>query len=246
MSHFERDYRLLHRQEDLVHFRAAVKETDLDIGIRKERFNDTIIPLVENIIIHFRGQIEDYIKTDPVFLKSHVPHEVLPGAPAIVVEMAGAARAAGVGPMAAVAGAIAQRVGRELQRISRDVIVENGGDIYLKTKRNRYIGIYAGKSSFSNRLAIEVHPGDTPMGICTSSGTLGHSLSYGCADAVVILSGSTALADAVATAAGNMVRSQDDLEKAVDFALSVPGITGAMAILNKKMAVRGRIRIIPT
>jgi len=241
----ERDYRLLHREEDLTHFRVAVKETDLDVGVRKERYSGELEEITKKLVVLYRNQLEKYIESDPGFHKSHDPYELKPHAPAIAVAMAGAARAAGVGPMAAVAGAISEAVGQGLLRYSRDVIVENGGDIFLKTGRIRRIGVFAGKSPLSYRVALEIRPGDTPVGICTSSGTVGHSLSLGCADAVVIVSPSAPLADAVATAAGNIVRSEKDLEAAVDLALAVPGVTGALAILGKLMAVKGKIKMVP-
>lgn len=245
MLYMDRDYRQIHRQEDLVHFQVAVKETDLDVGVRKDSYRDDLVSLVEELALEQRGRLEDYIACHPEFIKSLIPIDTKPGAPAIAVTMAGAARAAGVGPMAAVAGAFAEAVGRVLLKFSRDVIVENGGDIFLRTRRTRRIGIFAGSSVLSHRVGLEIRPDDTPAGICTSSGTVGHSLSLGCADAVVVISPSTPLADAVATATGNLVRSPGDLEQAVDFASSINGITGAVIILGDKIAVKGRIRIIP-
>ncbi len=128
----------------------------------------------------------------------------------IVKTMAEAAEKAGVGPMAAVAGAIAEYVGRELLPFSREVIVENGGDIFLKTQKTRSIGIYAGESSpFTGKLALRIEPKDTPLGICTSAGTVGHSLSFGKCDAAILVSPSASLADAAATAVGNLIQSAD-------------------------------------
>lgn len=245
MYYLEREYRLRHRQEDLIHFRVVVKETDLDVGVRKESFNEELVRLVEKMIREYRDQIEGYIVKDPSFLKSLSPCKLKPGAPPMAVTMAEAAKAAGVGPMAAVAGAMSEAVGRNLLRRSRDVIVENGGDIYLRSRRKRTIGIFAGQSVFSHRIALEINPEDTPIGICTSSGTIGHSLSYGCADAVVIVSSSAPLADAVATSTGNMVRSYTDLEQAVDFAVSIPDIIGAVAIKEDKLAAKGNIKLVP-
>lgn len=245
MYYLERKYRLQHRQEDLIHFQVVVKETDLDVGVRKEIFNEELVRLVEKLVREYREEIESYIVKDPNFLKSLSPCALKPGAPPLAVAMAEAAKAAGVGPMAAVAGALSEAVGRNLLRRSRDVIVENGGDIYLRSRRIRTIGIFAGQSVFSQRVALEIHPGDTPAGICTSSGTVGHSLSYGCADAVVIVSSSAPLADAVATATGNMIRSYADLEQAVDFAVSIPDISGAMVIKDNKLAAKGNIKLVP-
>ncbi len=240
-----RDYRLIHRQKDLTHFQVMVKETDLDIAVRKERYNDHIVGLAKNLTEKYRGQLEAYIAIDPGFQTSLLPYQLLPGAPDIAVKMAESASAAGVGPMAAVAGALAEAIGKELLKYSRDVIVENGGDIFIKTKCKRTIGIYAGKSRFSHRIGIEINPNETPLGICTSSGTVGHSLSFGCADAVVIISPSTPLADAVATATGNIVKTKGDLEKAVEFATSIPGVLGAVAILGDNLAVKGKVKLLP-
>ncbi|WP_027717852.1 UPF0280 family protein [Desulfovirgula thermocuniculi] len=241
----ERFYRLSHRQEDLVHFQVVVKETDLDIGVRRERFSPELVRRAEEIVRACRAPLEEYVKRDPAFLRSLVPYDPLPGAPEMVVEMARAARAAGVGPMAAVAGAIAGRVGRALARFSRDVVVENGGDIYICGTRTRRVGVYAGSSPFSGRLAVEVRPQDMPLGICTSSGTVGHSLSFGVADAVVVLSPNAALADAVATAAGNLVKGPEQVQEAVDFAASIPGVTGVLVICRDRLAVWGRVRLLP-
>ncbi|MBE3587691.1 MAG: UPF0280 family protein [Thermoanaerobacteraceae bacterium] len=241
----ERTYRRLHRQEDLVHFQVVVKETDLDIGVRRERFGPDLVKRVERLVRDCRAPLEEYIRRDPAFLKAHDPYDPLPGAPPLARKMAAAARLAGVGPMAAVAGAIAEEVGRALARFSRDVIVENGGDIFLRSACIRRIGVYAGDSPFSHRLALEIRPADTPLGICTSSGTVGHSLSFGMADAVVILSPDTALADAVATAAGNLVKDPDHVQKAADFAAAISGVVGALIICRDKMAAWGRIKLVP-
>lgn len=245
LQYRERAYRQQHRQNDLIHFQVVVKETDLDIGIRKERFSKELAKRAEQATKQCRIPLEEYIKRDPAFVKAITPYEVLPDAPPIVVEMASAARRAGVGPMAAVAGAVAECVGRSLARYSRDVIVENGGDIYLRTSRIRHIGIFAGKSPLNQRMALEIRPKQSPIGICTSSGTVGHSLSFGIADAVVVLSPSVALADAVATASANLVQKKEDLATAVDFALKIEGVLGAIAILDEMLAVRGHVKLVP-
>ncbi|CCO08612.1 UPF0280 family protein [Desulforamulus hydrothermalis] len=245
MTYTERTYRSLHRQHDLVHFQVMVRETDLDIGVRRERFSPELVRRTEELIYQERRLLELYIRQDPVFQTSLQPHPTVAGAPSLAVEMAEAARLAGVGPMAAVAGAFAQLAGKALTRYSRDVIVENGGDIFIKTTRPRKVGIFAGQSPFSHRIALAIQPGQTPLGICTSSGTVGHSLSFGRSDAVVILAPSAPLADAVATAAGNLVQEEADVQKAVDFAASVPGVTGAVAIKGEKLAAWGQVKLVP-
>lgn len=245
MQYLERTYRELHRQDDLVHFKVTVKETDLDVGVRRDQYTTELVEKTRQIIKQCRDPLEKYIKEDPEFLTSLTPCEPKPDAPQIAVEMAKAASLAGVGPMASVAGAIAQSIGNSLGKYSRDVIVENGGDIYLRTGRIRYIGIFAGKSTLGQKLALKIHPRQSPLGICTSSGTVGHSLSFGIADAVIILSKSAALADAVATASANMVHNKDDLAAAVDFALGINGVDGALAIMGDTLSFRGHIKLVP-
>lgn len=245
MEYLERSYRELHRQEDLVHFRVVVKETDLDIGVRKDRYSPELIKWVEDLILAGRQPLEEYIKRDPHFLEALMPYPLLPDAPVLAQEMAQAAELAGVGPMAAVAGTMAAWVGKALAKRTRDVIVENGGDIYIRTHRVRTVGIFAGKSPLSNRIALEIRPNQSPLGICTSSGRVGPSLSLGKADAVVILSPSAALADAAATAAGNLVQIKEDVEKAVNLASEIPGVTGAVVIMDDQLAVWGQVKLCP-
>lgn len=245
MEYLERNYRELHRQQDLIHFQVAVKETDLDIGIRRNRYSQALVDWVADIIRAGREPLEAYIARDPQFLKTLSPHSLLPDAPPLAQIMAEAAALAGVGPMATVAGAMAEWVGKALSKRSRDVIVENGGDIYLRTSRIRTVGIFAGQSPLSHRLVLEIRPEQSPLGICTSSGRVGPSLSFGQADAVVILSPSAPLADAVATAAGNLVQDQNDVNKAVQLASIIPGITGALVIMDDQLAAWGQLKLRP-
>ncbi|QGP93540.1 hypothetical protein MGLY_29560 [Neomoorella glycerini] len=244
MAYEERSYRRLFAQEDLVHFQVAYKETDLDIGIPKAQFKPELVRQAEEIIRHYRWQLEAYLARDPVFARTLVPHDVPEEAPPIAREMAAAASLAGVGPMAAVAGAMAQYVATDLVGPGGEIIVENGGDIYLNSSRSRLIGIFAGASPFSHRLALKVEPRMCPLGICTSSGTVGPSLSFGRADAAVILATSAALADAVATAAGNTVQEPADVEKAARLAANIPGVLGAVIIAGDKLAAWGQVDLV--
>lgn len=240
-----RSYRSLFRQADLVHFEVVVRETDLSIGIRREAFSEALVRRTSAFVRGLRSSLEAYVADDPEFVAALVPHVPDPGAPPIALDMAKAAAAAGVGPMAAVAGAFAHYTGRLLSRHSRDVIVENGGDIYLKTSVRRTVGIYAGGSPFSHRLAVEVQPFQSPLGICTSSGTVGPSLSFGRADAVVILSPSPLTADAAATAVGNRVQGPEDVEEAARLAGELEGVTGAVVIVGDRLAAWGEVKLVP-
>jgi len=179
----------------------------------------------------------------PLFLTTLEPYQVNEDAPAIARAMAEASQTAGVGPMAAVAGAIAEAVGRDLLAFSPEVIVENGGDVFLKTLKRRLVGVYAGQSPFTRKIALEVKPDETPLGICTSSATVGHSLSLGSADAVIALSPSAAFADAIATAIGNLVTETGDISKAIDVAKSIHQLHGIIVIKDDRMGVWGRVKL---
>jgi len=143
-----------------------------------------------------------------------------------------------------VAGAIAEWVSKDLLKLSKEVIVENGGDIYLATSRERTIGIFAGDSPLSLKIGIVISPEDTPLGVCTSSGTVGPSLSFGKADAVCILAKSSALADAVATAVGNIVGEKKDIELGLERGKKIAGVLGMLIIVEEKMGVWGNVRLI--
>ena len=235
----ERTYREWVKQADLVTFKVVDEETDLLIS------TDTNLSVeAAEYIAGYRKQLKDYIARDVKFLETLEPIELMDDAPEIAKEMAEAAKLAGVGPMAAVAGAIAERVGRDLLNSSKQIIVENGGDIFIKSNTQRLMGIYAGKSPFTGKLALKIEADQTPLGICTSSGTVGHSLSFGKADASIILSKWTALADAVATATGNIVKIEEDIQEAIDFARTIEGIEGIIVIIGKKIGAWGKVEIV--
>lgn len=199
----------------------------------------------ERLLLEARGQVEGYGKNRPEFLFSHSPLRMDELSPPIPRRMIVAGLEAGVGPMAAVAGAIAGYVGEGLLEAGcNEVVVENGGDIYLATKRPLVVGIYAGSSPLSARLAISLDPQEMPLGVATSSGTVGHSWSYGVADAACIVAKDPALADALATALGNRVVDEENLEEALDWALGIKGAIGALVIVGRKLAVKGKIRLV--
>lgn len=233
-----RTYRNDIRGTDLVSFGVTVKETDLYIRARKN-----LKRKAERLVEKYRNMLEKYIDRNPEFLTTLKPYSPGENTPLIVKEMAEVATAAGVGPMAAVAGAIAEYVGKELLEYTPEVIVENGGDIFMKSLSPRTISIFAGKSPLSNKVALEIPPEDTPLGICTSSGTIGHSLSYGKADAVVIVSSSASLADAVATATANLVKTETDIQAGLEFSEKIPGVKGTLIIINDKMGVHGDLKL---
>lgn len=238
MMYQVRKYRSWIRDEGLLSFEVVERETGL--YIRAE--SDLIAQASQSILKH-RRVLEDYIRENSHFLHSLKPLPVSEDAPPIVMEMAQAARRTGVGPMATVAGVIAELVGKDLLRYSSEIIVENGGDIFLKTSRRRLIGIYAGSSPLTGKIALEIEPEDTPLGICCSSGRVGHSLSFGKADAVIALSGSTALADGAATAIGNVIKDGDDISRGLEMARGLDGLRGVAVIVGERMGAWGEVRM---
>ncbi len=233
-------YRNSIKEDELVTYRVKIKQTDLLIRTVKEYRE-----VAERKTREIRRQLEDYIEKDPPFLYSFQPYPVSGDAPEIVRLMASASLLVGVGPMAAVAGAIAELVGKELLKYSEEVIVENGGDIFIKCKKPRLVGIYAGESSpFSNKVALLVQPEETPLGICTSSGTVGPSFSMGEADAVVAIAHSPALADASATALANIVKKNIPIKEASQKAQEIKGLKGVVIIKGDKLAVWGEVNLV--
>ena len=236
-----RTYRHQIEGKDLVSFNVIVKETDLYI-----RASSNLKRKAHRLVLKYRSLLERYIERHPAFLTSLKPLPVAEDAPHIVRQMAEAAQEAAVGPMAAVAGAIAEFVGDELSVFSPEIIVENGGDIYLKSLRKRIVGIYAGKSPLNGKVGLEINRKDTPLGICTSSGTVGHSLSFGKADAVVVLAASATLADAAATAIGNVINQPADITSGIELAKSIKGLGGVVIIKDDNIGLWGEVKICQT
>jgi ApbE superfamily uncharacterized protein (UPF0280 family) len=233
-----RFYRRGVRPAGLTGFRVAVQETDLQIHADLD-----LTAAARELVLKYRRFIEAYIERQPIFRESLIPIRVAEPAPLIVQEMARAAAAAGVGPMAAVAGAIAEHVGRDLLSRTKQVIVENGGDVFVRTRQPVIMGIYAGSSPLSRHIGLRV--GGTPVGVCTSSGTIGHSLSLGAADAVCVVSPNCALADAAATAIGNRINSAADISEAIAFGRGIGNIKGAVIIVGGRIGCWGAVELVP-
>jgi ApbE superfamily uncharacterized protein (UPF0280 family) len=234
-----RFYRQGLRIPHLISFGIAVEETDLFICADRALEEEA-----REAAARYRHLIEDYGRKVPAFISSLTPVPEVPGAPTIVREMVEAARRAGVGPMASVAGAVAEHVGKELRRLSKEVVVENGGDIFLDAEQDLTVGIFAGNSPLSGKIGIRITSGQMPLGVCTSSGTVGPSLSFGRSDAVTVLSTETALADAAATAIANRVKSSDDIDEALSVARKISGVAGAVVIVGERLGAWGSIELV--
>jgi uncharacterized protein len=187
-----------------------------------------------------RAVLQEYIGKHPAFASSLDPLPLDTNAHPMISAMLQAAAVTGVGPMAAVAGAIAQHVARDVADEAPEVIIENGGDIFLHSQRKRLATIYGGPSPLSNQLTLTL-TGGRPYGICTSSGTVGHSLSFGRADAVAIVAEDAILADAAATAVANRIQCPGDIPYGLHFACSIPGVEGAVILIGQKVGIKGHI-----
>ncbi len=235
-----RTYRSFGNDDVFISFRVVVDTSDLYI---KALHN--LEDQARSFIIECRTQVEDSIRRRPEFLTSFDPIDPGPLDSSVALRMIEAGKKAGVGPMAAVAGAVAEFVGRNLLPLSDEVIVENGGDIFVHVKRSIVIGVHAGASPLSGKLGIRIGPTTMPVGICTSSAKVGPSTSLGKTDAATVVSYDASLADAVATGLGNRIKSADDIKSAVEWAMDVDGVLAAMAIFEDKLAVSGAIELTP-
>ena len=237
----ERTYRTQFNIERFTGFVISYLETDLWIGVNPGSFQ----PEMENVafakIKSLRNKFDEYIQSEPFFKKSLKPFQPTQNAPAEAVEMAVAAEKAGIGPMSAVAGLFAREVGEEiLKNFSvEELIVENGGDIYVLLKSELTLSVFAGDSILSERIGLVIPPEKQKLGICTSAGTVGPSLSYGKADAVVVICEDVLLADAFATAFGNKVKSAADVEKVIKYSEKYPEILSLLIICEDKIGIRG-------
>ena len=233
-----RTYRDQMESQDLVSYKVTLEESDLFISTDKD-LSFTALQKLEAI----RTIVKDHIKKEPEFVKSLSPLKIKSTDQPLIVKMKQAAKNAGVGPMAAIAGAVAEEVGKELMKASQTVIVENGGDLFIHTHKERVIGIYAGPSHFSNKIGLKVKANAT-LGICTSAGSFGHSLSFGCADAAIAISKCAYIADASATSIGNQVASPLHVESAVTFGSQLPQILGVVVVKGDKVGAWGDVELI--
>ncbi|NIS83282.1 MAG: UPF0280 family protein [Anaerolineales bacterium] len=193
-------------------------------------------------IVRQRQILEDYIERHPDFRHSFEPVELHNDAPEVAQRMVRAARLVGVGPMAAVAGAMAQCACQAgLDAGAQESIVDNGGDIYLRATEPVIIGLGTGTADLSDQLAFSLQAHDTPISICSSSGQMGHSKSLGKCDLATAVARDAALADAAATQAANLVKTVEDVNPALERIAAIEGIDGVMIIKNDRVGLAGKL-----
>lgn len=236
VKHCNRSYRQKIKSQDLISFQVKEAESDLLIQapvlLQKEG---------QSALRYFRKVLEDYIRVNPKFKVSLKPYPFDNSAHPMIKEMIRFSAICQVGPMAAVAGCISQYIAERLLTKTDEIIIENGGDLYLKSPHIRKAIIYAGSSPLSNKIYLKLDSRQKGIGLCTSSGTVGPSFSMGKADAVTVLSHSAALADTAATAIANIIQTKEDISRGLDVAQKINGIAGIVIIKDDKIGLWGDI-----
>lgn len=199
---------------------------------------------LEEYILNQRNIIQKQINDNPQF-NGYEPVDLITS-PRILELMTKAGIIADIGPMSSVAGSISQICLEYLQKYgTKYSVLENGGDIALKTNIELILGIYAGESIFTNNIALKLKPKKEGYGICTSSGTVGPSKSFGKTDATIVLGTEASVCDSLATKIGNCGNGEDDeeivnnsLEKAEDY---LEYCDGVIVIKGEYLAKVGHI-----
>ena len=193
-------------------------------------------------IVRQRRILEDYIQRDPAFGHSFEPVELLADAPEVARRMDRAARLVGVGPMAAVAGIMAEfAASAGIEAGADEAIVENGGDIYLQSAGPVIIGLHPGTAELAGQLAFSLEALDTPIAICSSSGKMGHSTSLGQCDLATVVAKDAALADAAATLAANLVSGIEDVDSTLERIEAIEGVDGVLIVKDDRAGLAGRL-----
>ncbi|MCS7180077.1 MAG: UPF0280 family protein [bacterium] len=234
----KRFYRNIIETSGFIKFEVRVEETDL-LVLAKKNLKKEIL----NEVKYLRSKLKDYISKNHQFLYSLEPL-IVESNEEIIKLMSESSFLTKTGPMASVAGAIAELIGKKFLQFSNELIIENGGDIFAKLNRDFKMAIYAGNSPFSMKIGIKLKKREIPYGIATSSGTVGHSLSFGDADAVVVISSSAAFSDGSATYFGNLVKGKIDKELIISEIKNFPFIEGILIIREKEIFIWGDLEII--
>lgn len=216
--------------------RIVVGETCIDA-----QADDAFLDMIPGLIRDAREQIASAIDCDLAFLTSLAPLDAPGGAAPLISRMCSASSAAGVGPMASVAGAVASHVLEGLiDRGCEFAMIDNGGDIAAVSDRPFSVGLFTGDASTSD-LFLRFGPTGGTMGICSSSSAVGPSLSFGCCDIATVVCRDPVLADACATALGNSIKSPDDLLTETERICAIPGVIGCLAAVGGSVAICGDI-----
>ncbi|MFA6618535.1 MAG: UPF0280 family protein [Candidatus Neomarinimicrobiota bacterium] len=222
-------------------------ETDLWIAfdVNNSIPDKSILDYTLKKIIELRQLFEDYFILHPDYKTSLKPLQALVEAPKIIKGLADNSLRSGVGPMAGIAGAFAEEIALSLKKEFHfnEIIVENGGDIFLDIKEKVTVSLYAGSHPLSNKVNLLIEPSFSPLGLCASSGQFGHSFSKGKADLVAVASKDAVWADQLATFFANMIKKPSDIQHAMDHSEKFPDILHLSVFANREFAIKGSILI---
>lgn len=222
-------------------FKLEVSFKESDILICGDKSLDD--KFVQETLARYYGQIDGYRRKNPRFEASLLPLDSDPCAPQIVQDMLAASKLSGIGPFSAVAGAMAQYLGQDMLKSCGEVIVENGGDIFLKIKEDKNLGVYLGESFKIKSINLKIKKRDHPFGVASSSATIGHSLNFGNADLVSIIAKDAILADTFATALSNKIKKASDVDKVLKEAKKLDFIEAILIAFSGKLFLQGDIEI---
>lgn len=228
---------IITRDKEFSLLKMAYKETRASLKIDDETIGIKIL----DRLYRARKDLDRYLKIHPEFFKSLFPLDPKPSAPETAFLMAEAAHKADVGPSAAVAGALIDTAIGEAE--ANHILLENGGEIYVKVNRETSVGVYAGPSPFSNKIKLTFKCGESPTGIGTSSASVGQALTFGDADAATAIADNTALADAAATTICNAVKGSNltSLRMGIRTAKEIKGVRGTIIIKGMYMIAWGNL-----
>ncbi len=235
----ERYYRTYIEAEKTSSFNITIYESDLQI------YTDGQLQVaLEEELKMIRKTIETYVIACPEFIKSLVPISIKKNDPVIIKHMKEASKKLSVGPMATVAGAVSHYLGEKFYDGTNELIIENGGDLFVYSKEHKTILLHGGPNATVKNLSIKIDKSLLPIGVCTSSGKVGHSLSFGNCDAVTVLSKDTLVADAAATALGNLLKDKKDINSVLQYSKTFKEISGVIAIVDDQMGAWGAFEFI--
>ena len=251
--------------EELSIFEIIPGELDVDKSVyrcsinKKEKYAWRVIYNYSDLLISCDKNIKDRIekplkkiyeflmfciKNHPSFLKSLSPIKVNYYFPGIIKKMCEKSSLFKVGPMAAVAGTVCEYIASELTGYCKNLIIENGGDLYIKSSSDLNVGVYLKNKYFKNKIVLKINSKDTPCGLCSSSGTFGHSLSLGKSDLSVVLASSPITADAAVTAIANRITDSKDIQRTINFYNKFKEIKGILIIIDDKIGIWGSFELL--
>lgn len=239
----ERTYRHSMGSNRFSSFSLAIAESDVWVGYRGDADAALIKKETASLVRRLRSRILGY--EDRAFLSSLVPLSPIADVSDFLKGMFDAAAKAQVGPMASVAGAVAQEIGIHLKKqfLLTEIVVENGGDLYIDVLEPLSVKILIPTSRFSGNLSLIIDPLYCPLGLCSSSATFGHSMSFGMADIVMVACSDAALSDAYATAYCNQVKRKDDVQKICEALVANAEVISALVVLDDTLAIGGRLEV---